>query len=98
MAARIAIFNGLQIESAGLAPLRKDKPQQRAYFPFDFLTDRFGRFFSCGVSVSSSSTGLGAADFLIGLDQSAVQFLVRPEPRDFALRFTLRRQDWESFP
>jgi hypothetical protein len=45
-----------QIESAGLALLLKDEPEYRAYFPLDFLTDRFRRFFSCGVSVSS--TGL----------------------------------------
>jgi hypothetical protein len=42
-----------QIESAGLALLLKDEPEYRAYFPLDFLTDRFRRFFSCGVSVSS---------------------------------------------
>src|SRR5271157_1340842 len=45
-----------QIESSGLALLLKDEPEERAYFPFDFLTDRFRRFFPCGVSVSS--TGL----------------------------------------
>src|SRR5208283_2325350 len=45
-----------QIEFAGLALLLKDEPEYRAYFPLDFLTDRFRRFFSCGVSVSS--TGL----------------------------------------
>jgi hypothetical protein len=42
------------VESAGLALVLKNKPQQRAYFPFDFLPDRFRRFFSCGVSVSST--------------------------------------------
>jgi hypothetical protein len=45
-----------QIESASLTPVLKDKTEQRAYFPFDFLPDRFRRFFSCGVRVSS--TGL----------------------------------------
>jgi hypothetical protein len=34
-----------QVESAGLALVLEDKPQQRAYFPFDFLPDRFRRFF-----------------------------------------------------
>jgi hypothetical protein len=34
-----------QVESAGLAPVVKNKPQQRAYFPFDFPPDRFGSFF-----------------------------------------------------
>ena len=43
-----------QIESAGLAPVLKYQPPQRAYFPFDFPPDRFRRFFSCGVSVSST--------------------------------------------
>jgi hypothetical protein len=54
-------LDSIQIESAGLALLLKDKPQQRAYFPFDFLPDRFGCFFSCGVSVSS--TGLARQIF-----------------------------------
>ena len=43
-----------QIDGAGLALLLEDEPQQRAYFPFEFFLDRFGRFFSCGVSVSST--------------------------------------------
>jgi hypothetical protein len=47
-------FDRFQIESAGLALLLEDQPQQRAYFPFDFLPDRFRRFFSCGVRVSST--------------------------------------------
>jgi hypothetical protein len=50
-----------QVESACLALLLEDKPQQRAYFPFDFLPDRFRRFFSCGVRVSS--TGLARQIF-----------------------------------
>jgi hypothetical protein len=44
----------LQIESAGLALFLKDEPEYRAYFPLDFLLDRFRRFFSCGVRVSST--------------------------------------------
>jgi hypothetical protein len=43
-----------QIEPARLAPLLKDEPQQRTYFACDFLLDRFRRFFSCCVKVSSS--------------------------------------------
>jgi hypothetical protein len=43
-----------QIESAGLALLLKDKPQQCAYFPFDFLPVPFGRFFSWADRVSST--------------------------------------------
>ena len=50
-----------QVESAGLALVLKYKPEQGAYFPFDFLPDRFRRFFSCGVSVSS--TGLARQIF-----------------------------------
>jgi len=45
-----------QVESAGLALVLKDQTEQRAYLPFDFLPDLFRRFFSSGVSVSS--TGL----------------------------------------
>ena len=50
-----------QIEPASLALVVENKMQQRAYFPFDFLPDRFRRFFSCGVSVSS--TGLARQIF-----------------------------------
>jgi hypothetical protein len=42
----------LQIEPAVLALVLKNEPEQRLYFPFDFLPDRFRRFFSCGVRVS----------------------------------------------
>ncbi len=38
-------LDGLQIKSAGLALRPKDKPQQAAYCSFDFLADRFRRFF-----------------------------------------------------
>ena len=38
-------LDGLQIESAGLALVLKDKTEQRAYFPFDFLLDRLRGFF-----------------------------------------------------
>jgi hypothetical protein len=50
-----------QIESASLALVLENDTQQRAYFPFDFLPDRFRRFFSCGVTVSS--TGLARQIF-----------------------------------
>jgi hypothetical protein len=43
-----------QIESAGLTLVLENKAQQRAYFPLNFLVDRFRRFFSCGVRVSST--------------------------------------------
>ena len=44
----------LQVELAGLVLLLKDEPEERAYFAGDFLLDRFRRFFSCSVSVSSA--------------------------------------------
>jgi hypothetical protein len=47
-------LDGFQIESAGLALLLKDEPENRAYFPLDFLLDGFRRFFSRGVRVSST--------------------------------------------
>ena len=49
-------LDGFQIDSARLTLILKNQTQQRAYFPFDFLPDRFRRFFSWAVSVSS--TGL----------------------------------------
>ena len=54
-------LNGLQIESARLALLLNHKPEQGVHFSFEFLPDRLGRFFSCGVSVSS--TGLARQIF-----------------------------------
>jgi hypothetical protein len=50
-----------QIESARVALVLKDKTQQNTYFAFDFLPDRFRRFFSCDVRVSS--TGLARQIF-----------------------------------
>lgn len=44
----------LQIQIAGLLALREDAAQQRGYFAGDFGVDRFRRFFSSGVSVSST--------------------------------------------
>jgi len=46
-------LDGLQIETARLAALLEDDPQELVYFADDFLTDRFRRFFSSGVRVSS---------------------------------------------
>ena len=43
-----------QIETPGLAPTLENDPQELIYFARDLLTDRFGRFFSCSVSDSSS--------------------------------------------
>jgi hypothetical protein len=43
-----------QIETPGLAPTLENDPQESIYFARDLLTDRFGRFFSCPVSDSSS--------------------------------------------
>jgi hypothetical protein len=47
-------LDSFQVQPAGSPELLKDDPQQRAYFAFDFLPDRFRRFFSCAVSVSST--------------------------------------------
>jgi hypothetical protein len=49
-------LDGFQIETATLAAAVEDDAQQLIYFARDFLLDRFGRFFSCGVC-SSCSTG-----------------------------------------
>ena len=46
-------FHRLQIRLAGLFALGEDARQQRGYFARDLVLDRLGRFFSCGVSVSS---------------------------------------------
>jgi hypothetical protein len=45
-------FDGFQIDSFGLADTAADDLQQAAYFLGDFVLDRFGRLFSCGVRVS----------------------------------------------
>ena len=47
-------FGRLQIHTARLAAALEDYTQQLIYFPRDFLVDRFSRFFSSGVSVSST--------------------------------------------
>ena len=46
-------FDGFQVQLTSLAAVAKDDPEQPAYFAFDLLPDRFRRFFSWGVSVSS---------------------------------------------
>lgn len=56
-----ARLHRLQIHAAGLLPLGEDAAQQRGYFPRDLRVDRFRRFFSRGVSVSS--TGRNAQIF-----------------------------------
>ena len=43
-----------QIRLAGLLALGEDATQQRGYFARDLVLDRLGRFFSSGVSVSST--------------------------------------------
>jgi hypothetical protein len=43
-----------QVQPACSPEVLKDDPQQSAYFAFDFLPDRFRRFFSCRDNVSSS--------------------------------------------
>ena len=56
-----AHLHRLQIHAPRLLPLGEDAAQQRGYFPRDLRLDRCGRFFSCGVSVSS--TGRNAQIF-----------------------------------
>jgi hypothetical protein len=46
-------FRGFQIQPAVLMPVLQDHLQQTAYLARHFLLDRFGRFFSCRVMVSS---------------------------------------------
>jgi len=43
-----------QIHRAAVLPLGEDAAQQRGYFARDLLVDRFGRFFSSAVNVSST--------------------------------------------
>jgi hypothetical protein len=47
-------LNGLQIDVARLADAKENGAQQLLYFARDFLLDGVRRFFSCGVSVSST--------------------------------------------
>jgi hypothetical protein len=42
-----------EVQLTGLATVLKDDPEQAAYFSFDFLPDRFRRFFSWALSESS---------------------------------------------
>jgi hypothetical protein len=50
-----------KVQSSCFPQLLKDETEQPGYFALDFLPDRFRRFFSCGVSVSS--TGLARQIF-----------------------------------
>lgn len=47
-------LDGFQIEVAGLAPCGEDDVEKLSYFADDLLLDRFRRFFSCELSVSST--------------------------------------------
>ena len=47
-------LNGFQIYLAGLAPIGENHLEQPVHFLTDFLLDDFRRFFSCGVSDSST--------------------------------------------
>ena len=51
-------LDGLQIDRARLMPIAEDNLQDSVYFLGDFLLDRFRRFFSCGVRVSSTGRSL----------------------------------------
>ena len=54
-------LHGFQIGAPTAVALGKDASEQRGYFPRDLRLDRLGRFFSSGVSVSS--TGRNAQIF-----------------------------------
>jgi hypothetical protein len=43
-----------QVQPACFPEILKDATEQPAYFALDFPPDRFRRFFSCAVSVSST--------------------------------------------
>jgi len=45
-------FDGLQVQTSRFAATGEDRAQELLYLVRDFLTDRFGRFFSCGERVS----------------------------------------------
>src|SRR4029077_17474945 len=47
-------FHSFQIDVTGLAQSAEDDPEHAGYFLADLLLDRLGRFFSSGVSVSST--------------------------------------------
>jgi hypothetical protein len=47
-------LDGFQIEAAGLASSLEEDTQQSIYLARGFLTDRRGRFFSCGGTKSST--------------------------------------------
>jgi hypothetical protein len=47
-------FHRFQVGAAGPLALGENSTQQRCYFAREFGLDRFGRFFSCGVSASST--------------------------------------------
>ena len=72
-----------QIQDAALLPLGEDTAQQRGYFARDLLVDRFGRFFSCGVSVSS--TGRAWQIFSLTSEQFATRFPKAVKGFDFTL-------------
>src|SRR5689334_17168306 len=47
-------LDGFQFDASGLVPGGKDNLEKPIYFLSDFALDDFRRFFSCGVSVSST--------------------------------------------
>ena len=47
-------LDSFQVQLASSAALLKDHAEQAAYFVFDFLPNRFRRFFPCGLRVSSN--------------------------------------------
>src|SRR5437016_7547415 len=74
-----------QIETARLAAIVEDDPQQLVYFAGDFLTDRFGLFFLWHHRICLGWTYL--ADLDIDLNECLVQTLQFPEFSDLSFRF-----------
>jgi hypothetical protein len=63
-----------EIGLAGLLVLGEDASQQRGYFARDLVLDRFGRFFSSGVSVSSTGRARQIFSLISTKDRSSCRY------------------------
>src|SRR5436305_1435943 len=68
-------FHRLQIRLAGLLALGEDACQQRGYFARDLVLDGLGRFFSCGVSLSSTGRARQSFSLTATKDRSSWRYL-----------------------
>ena len=64
-------FHRLQIHATGLLTLGKDDVQQAGYFARDLGLDRFGRFFSSALSVSSTGRARQISTLISTKDRSS---------------------------